>query len=109
MVEKATHIAGHVGRRGLGDTIQLEGRQAPCRKRPRLLPVYDQVVRCVLGRPKSFWFDALRADNRALHRELMALRQSADLPAAVSALRVCDVVLWMHHRTDHQQRSCIGT
>lgn len=82
------------------------------RKRPRLLPVYDQVVRCVLGRPKSFWLDlhgALRADNHALHRELMALRQSADLPATVSALRVCDVVLWMHHRTDHQQRSCIGT
>ncbi|MFF7169429.1 DUF6308 family protein [Streptomyces pseudovenezuelae] len=44
------------------------------RKRPRLLPVYDQVVRCVLGRPKSFWPDlhgALRADNHALHRELM--------------------------------------
>ncbi|WP_405776585.1 DUF6308 family protein [Streptomyces sp. NBC_01538] len=82
------------------------------RKRPRLLPVYDQVVRCVLGRPKSFWLDlhgALRADNHALHRELMALRQSADLPATVSALRVCDVVLWMHHRTDHQQRGCIGT
>jgi hypothetical protein len=81
------------------------------RKRPRLLPVYDQVVRCILGRPRSFWLDlhgALSADNHALHRELLALRQSADLPATVSALRVCDVVLWMHHRTDHQQRSCIG-
>ncbi|MFC9677887.1 DUF6308 family protein [Streptomyces sp. NPDC056949] len=82
------------------------------RKRPRLLPVYDQVVRCILGRPKSFWLDlhgALRADNHALHHKLMALRQAADLPVTVSALRVCDVVLWMHHRTDHQQRSCIGT
>ncbi|MFF2361171.1 DUF6308 family protein [Streptomyces sp. NPDC058122] len=82
------------------------------RKRPRLLPVYDQVVRCVLGRPKSFWLDlhdALRADNHALHRDLTALRHSADLPATVSTLRVCDVVLWMHHRADHQRRSCIGT
>ncbi|MFH9887598.1 MULTISPECIES: DUF6308 family protein [Streptomyces] len=82
------------------------------RKRPRLLPVYDQVVRCILGRPRSFWLDlhgALSADNHALHRQLLALRQAADLPATVSALRVCDVVLWMHHRTDHQQRSCIGT
>ncbi|MER5536812.1 DUF6308 family protein [Streptomyces mirabilis] len=82
------------------------------RKRPRLLPVYDRVVRCVLGRPKSFWLDlhaALRADNWALHHELMALRQAADLPETVSVLRVCDVVLWMHHRTDHQQGSCIGT
>ncbi|MEU5331955.1 DUF6308 family protein [Streptomyces asoensis] len=24
------------------------------RKRPRLLPVYDQVVRCVLGQPEAF-------------------------------------------------------
>ncbi|WP_405622967.1 DUF6308 family protein [Streptomyces sp. NBC_00076] len=108
MDEEATHIAGHVGRRGLGDTIQFGGRQAPCRKRPRLLPVYDQVVRCVLGRPKSFWLDALRADNHALHRELMALRQSADLPATGSALRVCDVVLWMHHRTDHHREAASG-
>ncbi|MEU9208413.1 DUF6308 family protein [Streptomyces sp. NPDC048415] len=82
------------------------------RKRPRLLPVYDQVVRCVLGRPKSFWLDlyaALRVDNWAVHHELMALRQAADLPETVSALRVCDVVLWMNHRTDHQQGSCTGT
>ncbi|MFJ3493106.1 DUF6308 family protein [Streptomyces sp. NPDC086091] len=82
------------------------------RKRPRLLPVYDQVVRCVLGRPKSFWLDlhgALRADHCALHHELTALRQAADLPATVSALRVCDVVLWMHHRTDHQRKICFRT
>ncbi|MFD8006081.1 DUF6308 family protein [Streptomyces mirabilis] len=82
------------------------------RKRPRLLPVYDRVVRCVLGRPKSFWLDlhaALRVDNWALHHELMALRQAADLPETVSALRVCDVVVWMHHRTDHQQGSCMWT
>lgn len=82
------------------------------RKRPRLLPVYDQVVRCVLERPKSFWLElhgALRADNQALHRELMALRQAAGLPATVSALRVCDVVLWMHHRADHQKGRCTET
>ncbi|MFD9078368.1 DUF6308 family protein [Streptomyces erythrochromogenes] len=82
------------------------------RKRPRLLPVYDQVVRCLLGRPASFWLDlhgALRADDRALHRDLTALRQAAGLPATVSALRVCDVVVWMHHRTDHRKRSCTGT
>ncbi|MGW9083679.1 DUF6308 family protein [Streptomyces yangpuensis] len=82
------------------------------RKRPRLLPVYDQVVRCVLGRPKSLWLalhGALRADEHELHRALIALRQSAGLPETVSALRVCDVVLWMHHRTDHRRRGCIGT
>ncbi|MFF4504117.1 DUF6308 family protein [Streptomyces sp. NPDC001401] len=82
------------------------------RKRPRLVPVYDQVVRCVLGHPKSFWLDlhaALRSDKWALHHELTALRQAAELPETVSVLRICDVVLWMHHRTDHEQRNCTGT
>ncbi|MGD3112490.1 DUF6308 family protein [Streptomyces sp. YGL11-2] len=72
------------------------------RKRPRLLPVYDKVVRCALGRPRpSFWLAlhaALRADDRALHRRLLVLRQVAGVPETVSALRVCDVVVWMGHR-----------
>jgi hypothetical protein len=38
----------------------------------------------------------------------MVEAEAADLPETVSALRVCDVVLWMHHRTDHQQGSCTG-
>lgn len=38
----------------------------------------------------------------------MALRQAADLPETVSALRVCDVVLWMYHRADHQRVGCSG-
>ncbi|MFD6080419.1 DUF6308 family protein [Streptomyces hydrogenans] len=74
------------------------------RKRPRLLPVYDRVVRCALGRPRpSFWLAlhaALRADDRALHRQLLALRQVAEVPETVSALRVCDVVVWMGHRAE---------
>ncbi|WP_220212582.1 DUF6308 family protein [Streptomyces sp. WELS2] len=72
------------------------------RKRPRLLPVYDKVVRCALGRPRpSFWLAlraALRADDRALHRRLLALREVAGVPETVSALRVCDVAVWMGHR-----------
>ncbi|MFI9588429.1 DUF6308 family protein [Streptomyces sp. NPDC052236] len=64
------------------------------------MPVHDQVVRCVLGRPKSFWLDlhaALRVDNWALHHELMPLRQAAYLPETVSALRVCDVACGALH------------
>ncbi|MEU2113848.1 DUF6308 family protein [Streptomyces sp. NPDC019507] len=71
------------------------------RKRPRLLPVYDRVVRCAVGRPPSFWLSlhaALREDDSALHRQLLELRQVAGLPETVSALRVCDVVVWMSHR-----------
>lgn len=71
------------------------------RKRPRLLPVYDRVVRCALGRPPSFWLSlhrALREDDGALHRLLLELREAAELPETVSALRVCDVAVWMAHR-----------
>ncbi|WP_256106987.1 DUF6308 family protein [Streptomyces sp. ODS05-4] len=77
------------------------------RKRPRLLPVYDQVVRCAVGRPGGFWLalrDALRADDLALHHALTALRRRAELPETVSALRVLDVVLWTGHRHDHSDR-----
>jgi hypothetical protein len=77
------------------------------RKRPRLLPVYDDVVRCALGHPSYFWLPlhaALRADDYALHRELKALRQAAEVPETVSPLRVCDVVVWMRHRLEH--RNC---
>ncbi|MEU3937970.1 DUF6308 family protein [Streptomyces sp. NPDC029044] len=74
------------------------------RKRPRLLPVYDKVVRCALGRPRpSFWLalhTALRADDRALHRQLLKLRQVAGVPETVSALRICDVAVWMGHRAE---------
>ncbi|MGW2726893.1 DUF6308 family protein [Streptomyces sp. NPDC001494] len=75
------------------------------RKRPRLLPVYDRVVRCAVGRPPSFWLAlhaALREDDAALHRQLLELRQVAGVPETVSALRVCDVAVWMNHRAvDH--------
>ncbi|SDS47639.1 hypothetical protein SAMN05216371_0002 [Streptomyces sp. TLI_053] len=75
------------------------------RKRPRLLPVYDRVVRCAVGRPPSFWLGlhaALREDGGALHHQLLELRQVAGLPDTVSALRVADVVVWMGHRAkDH--------
>ncbi|QIZ01271.1 DUF6308 family protein [Streptomyces sp. S1D4-11] len=75
------------------------------RKRPRLLPVYDRVVRCALGRPPSFWLAlhaALREDDNALHRQLFELRQAAGLPETMSVLRVCDVAVWMNHRAlDH--------
>lgn len=70
------------------------------RKRPRLLPVYDRVVRCALGHPPSFWTDlrtALREHGAALHHRLLGLRQNAGLPETVSALRVADVAVWMAH------------
>ncbi|MEU3889709.1 DUF6308 family protein [Streptomyces sp. NPDC029041] len=80
------------------------------RKRPLLLPVYDQVVRCILGRPVVLARPAWCAECRQSRAAPPTVVPSAVRrpPATVSALRVCDVVLWMRHRTDHQQKSCIG-
>lgn len=81
------------------------------RKRPRLLPVYDRVVRCAVDHPDSFWLSlhhALTANGNQINELLLHLRSSAGLPDTVSALRVCDVVLWMHHVDAHRERGCPG-
>ncbi|MGO1333472.1 MAG: DUF6308 family protein [Cellulosimicrobium funkei] len=39
-----------------------------------------------------------RAHDRALHRHLVSLRDEAGIGDDISALRVFDVVVWMHHR-----------
>ncbi|WP_249354700.1 DUF6308 family protein [Rhodococcus sp. USK13] len=68
------------------------------RKRPRLYPIWDSVVSEVLGTTRAHLNpvrEALRADDGALHRRLLSLREEADLPVEVSVLRVFDVIAWM--------------
>lgn len=104
--DRAWHLLK--GQKGLG---WVTTNKLLARKRPRLLPVYDHVVRCVVGHPRSFWLslqEALAADGNALHEELLSLRDAAGVPATVSALRICDVVLWMSHVADHTRKSCGG-
>jgi hypothetical protein len=81
------------------------------RKRPRLIPVYDNVVRCVYGSPRGFWLwlhGQLRADGAVLIDRLRELHRAADLPAAISPLRTLDVVVWMRHRRTHLPHRCGG-
>ncbi|HYD51144.1 MAG TPA: DUF6308 family protein [Gemmatimonadaceae bacterium] len=84
---------------GLGPTTTSK---LMARKRPRLIPIYDSVVRDVLGLTDSrgHWAGmraALRANDCELHHRAGSLRASAALdPETVSVLRVLDVVLWMH-------------
>ncbi|MGW3619140.1 DUF6308 family protein [Micromonospora arida] len=82
------------------------------RKRPHLIPVYDQVVRCLYGEPEKVWLRLhrrLAADRGVLREELALLRARTGIPFAVSLLRVLDVVLWMHHRRPHLRTgSCPG-
>ncbi len=76
------------------------------RKRPHLIPVYDGVVKCAVGRPPDFWIwlhDMLRSDEGLLARRLVDVGNAAKIPTGVSALRVLDVVLWMRHHKPHRE------
>ena len=68
------------------------------RKRPRLVPIYDRIVKTVTGGDPGFWQPlcrALQEDDTALLLRLGRLHREARLPAAVSPLRVFDMIAWM--------------
>ena len=81
---------------GVGPTV---ASKLMARKRPRLIPVFDSVIDAHVLRGRGVLWEplrlALRADNRALHRRLVAIRELADVGRPVSALRVFDVLAWM--------------
>ena len=73
------------------------------RKRPRLRPIYDSVVAKVLH-SEEVW-EPLRAQlqlDGSLHQRLVRLGDQAEVPAAVPALRVFDVVTWMEGTYGHR-------
>ena len=68
------------------------------RKRPRLYPIYDRVVGEVLDTKKAHLNpirEALRDNDCELHNRLVALRERAELPDVIPAIRVLDVLAWM--------------
>jgi len=68
------------------------------RKRPRLIPIYDREVNKVLTLNKGpLWrplAEALQANERALHLNLISLRDEAEIGDDISPLRVLDVLVW---------------
>ncbi|PHV66619.1 hypothetical protein CSW57_09955 [Williamsia muralis] len=77
--------------------------QLLARKRPRLLPVIDTVVKGVLTHPRRGDFyrtlrHHLAADGHALHRHLEAVRERADIGSDISAIRCFDVIVWLAGR-----------
>lgn len=68
------------------------------RKRPRLYPIYDDVVGRELG-TKSAHLEPVRfslhARNGELHDRLLDLRNRAGLDATVPVVRILDVLAWM--------------
>jgi Family of unknown function (DUF6308) len=84
--------------RGLRGVDWVIASKLLARKRPRLIPIYDRVVKTVTGGDPNFWVPLcakLRENDGALHDRLLLLRQEAGLPPCVSALRVFDVIAWM--------------
>lgn len=69
------------------------------RKRPRLLPVYDTVVKAAL-QPNShaFWLPLREElqDESLVHR-LKEVREAAGLDERIQLLRVLDVAVWMRN------------
>ncbi|MGW4500670.1 DUF6308 family protein [Micromonospora sp. NPDC004336] len=81
------------------------------RKRPHLVPVYDEVVACAFRTGKGFWrwlHDRLGEQGAILAERLADLRREAGLPDTISLLRVLDVVVWMRHRDEHTGYRCQG-
>lgn len=72
-------------------------------KRPRLVPVYDNVIVRSLGAQERYWLplrEALttlvhEASSETLDQKLRRLKRDAALPDAVSPIRVFDVIAWM--------------
>lgn len=86
------------------------GKLLAC-KRPKLIPVYDRVVRCALGSAglPSFWLwlnERFSDDRGALSTLLAETRHAAGAADAVSPARALDVIVWMRHHRSHLERGC---
>jgi hypothetical protein len=88
------------------DLVALEGvawvtaAKLMARKRPRLIPVYDSVVKAALSpRDENFWL-ALRSElgDAGLRQRLFEMRTEAGVAQDISLLRVLDAAVWMRNR-----------
>jgi hypothetical protein len=70
------------------------------RKRPRLLPVYDTVVKAAVQPNSSAFWLPLREElqDQALIERLKEIHVEAGLKESVRLLRVLDVAIWMRNR-----------
>jgi hypothetical protein len=67
------------------------------RKRPKLIPVYDSVVREAVGAPKLFWtWLHEQLQDPELIERIRAVRTEADVEH-LSLLRTLDVAIWMRN------------
>ncbi|GAC1601876.1 MAG: hypothetical protein NVS3B6_12340 [Pseudarthrobacter sp.] len=85
--------------RSLPQVGQTRATKLLARKRPRLVPIIDQVILAAVfnGAPRQWQplHEEFRADNNALWNLLISLREAAGFGAEVPILRVFDVLAWM--------------
>lgn len=77
------------------------------RKRPKLIPVYDTIVRCQFGEPEQVWLklhSELIANDGELRTALVEIRATVGIDDQVSTLRVLDIVLWRRHVKEHWRK-----
>lgn len=68
------------------------------RKRPKLFPIFDSVVKASLA-PETIFLDTVHAEmstNKGLGDKLSDIRSAVGLPSSISDLRILDVVAWMN-------------
>ncbi|MGV8874906.1 MAG: DUF6308 family protein [Rhodococcus sp. (in: high G+C Gram-positive bacteria)] len=89
--------------RSIHDIGRTKATKLMARKRPRLVPIYDVVIGRVLNTQKVHRDpirELLRADGGALQTRLIGIRSKAELPEEISALRILDVISWMHGKAN---------
>lgn len=66
------------------------------RKRPRLVPVFDRLVKDLVKPPEGEWWLTARDAmlDPAIAQRLRQLRVEADVGAQVTTLRLLDIALW---------------
>ncbi len=70
------------------------------RKRPRLIPIYDQQVSQLvdLGKGASWWISLREALTPEVRDHLQRAHDVAELGPRIASLRTLDVILWMRAR-----------
>lgn len=93
----AAEVARHLG--DLPGMSPMAAGNLLARKRPRLIPVYDRLVKVVLERPDlDSWWRSLRtllAGRSPLVNLALETRQEANLGDDISVIRVFHVSMWM--------------
>jgi hypothetical protein len=94
------------------DLVRLDGvasviaAKLIARKRPRLIPVYDSVLKKALSpTDKEFWL-ALRTElgHSALRRRLAEMRTLSGVADDISLLRILDASVWMRNRRSSRHK-----